>query len=103
MSSLAGVTTEGFLDATSNFEACAGIWDAGFGEAENGNEGRQNPAGYCERNHRALGLCGLRKDFDVQPAVCRSISRFMCVAESMSTTSPTIARERLKLGRVLNP
>ena len=36
MSSLDGVTTEGFLDATSNFGACAGIWDAGFGEAENG-------------------------------------------------------------------
>ena len=36
VSSLDGVTTEGFLDATSNFGACAGIWDAGFGEAENG-------------------------------------------------------------------
>jgi hypothetical protein len=30
-----GVTSAGFLDATSNFGACAGIWDAGFGAAEN--------------------------------------------------------------------
>ena len=41
VSPLDGVTTEGFLDATSNFGACAGIWDAGFGEAENGIGGRR--------------------------------------------------------------
>ena len=36
VSSLDGVTTEGFRDVTSNCGACAGIWEAGFGEAENG-------------------------------------------------------------------
>ena len=30
------MTTEGFRDATSNCGACAGIWEEGFGEAENG-------------------------------------------------------------------
>tara|TARA_B100001027_G_C16037419_1_gene228323 strand:- start:20 stop:370 length:351 start_codon:yes stop_codon:yes gene_type:complete len=103
VSSLDGLTTEGFFDATGNHGACAGIRDAGFVEAENGIESPQNPVGHHERNQRAVGVCGLRKNFDVQSAVCRSISRFMCVAESMLTTSPTIARERLKLGPVLNP
>lgn len=49
-----GVTSAGFLDATSNFGACAGIWDAGFGEAENDIEDLQNPADFCERNRRIL-------------------------------------------------